>query len=258
VRHYGPNAGPDLTGERPDTRLIMSKRPKIIQPRSKLPMAGDIAFKCRHDEYWGLLLITAAVFLFLCLISYDPRDPSFNVATSRSNPSNLCGLVGSHVADWFAQLMGVASLLVPASLAVLALHWLLGRPRVHPWIDAAGMALLISAACCLLERCGFNWARNFAGVNPGGALGAFLHSFCLKFVGGAGEMVLGLSLILVCSLQVSGISPGAAARFALRAAAWSAKLLGRLGTLRRRLYIRPADASDHSVRAGCVSEPSHL
>ena len=64
-------------------------------------------------EYGAIILLAASVFLFICVLSYDPRDPSFNVATSRSQVSNLCGLIGSHIADALVQLLGLSSILVP-------------------------------------------------------------------------------------------------------------------------------------------------
>ncbi len=54
-------------------------------------------------EYIAVLTAAAALFLFLCLATYDPKDPSFNVVTDRATAVNLCGLVGSFTADALVQ-----------------------------------------------------------------------------------------------------------------------------------------------------------
>ena len=124
----------------------------------------------------------------LCLISYDPRDPSLNVATTRLHVSNLCGLVGSYVADAMVQLLGVAALLIPLGLVVLALRVFV-PPRVPlRGPEAITIFLLISGTSALLERFGIGPVLKFPMEHAGGAVGAFLHRASLKFLGSGGEI----------------------------------------------------------------------
>ncbi|GAT78084.1 DNA translocase FtsK, partial [Ehrlichia ruminantium] len=57
------------------------------------------------------LLSFIAIFLFLSFITYSSEDLSFNVATSAS-VKNLCGIIGSHMADIFLQSLGVSSFII--------------------------------------------------------------------------------------------------------------------------------------------------
>ena len=58
----------------------------------------------------GILWLSAAVFLFLCLYSYNPQDPSFNSISSNIDKiHNMCGFVGSFLSDALLQVFGVAA-----------------------------------------------------------------------------------------------------------------------------------------------------
>ncbi|KYX00609.1 DNA translocase FtsK [Ehrlichia ruminantium] len=57
------------------------------------------------------LLSFIAIFLFLSFITYSSEDLSFNVATNAS-VKNLCGIIGSHMADIFLQSLGVSSFII--------------------------------------------------------------------------------------------------------------------------------------------------
>jgi hypothetical protein len=103
------------------------------------------------SEFAAVIFFALAIFLILCLTSYDPRDPSLNVATSRSEVSNLCGLIGSHVADAMVQLLGVSALLIPLGLLMLCLRVFVPprRPIRGPAASSADFSSIRS-----LERCG--------------------------------------------------------------------------------------------------------
>lgn len=58
----------------------------------------------------GILWLFGAVFLFLCLYSYNPLDPSFNsISSNLDKINNMCGIVGSFLSDALLQIFGVAS-----------------------------------------------------------------------------------------------------------------------------------------------------
>ena len=84
--------------------------------------AGERRSRSQSGEYWAIVLFSAAVFLVLCLISYDPKDPSFNTATENAHATNLCGLVGAHIADLLIQMAGLAAFLIPGAIAFLSIR----------------------------------------------------------------------------------------------------------------------------------------
>ena len=176
------------------------------------------------SEFAAVIFFAVAVFLLLCLISYDPRDPSLNVATTRPHVSNLCGLIGSHVSDAMVQLLGVSALLIPLGLVVLCLRVFVPPRLPLRGPEAFSIVLLVSATSSLLDRFGLGPVLNFPREQAGGTLGACLHRILLKFLGSGGEIVLALTLVLLCILHLSKISPKSAVRLGARIAALAAKM----------------------------------
>ena len=80
----------------------------------------------RAAELGGLVLAIAGTGLLVALVTYDPRDPSFDTATARA-PANLAGPPGAIVADVLLQGFGLAGGL-PA-LALLAWAWRIAAHR---------------------------------------------------------------------------------------------------------------------------------
>ncbi|MDQ7785436.1 MAG: DNA translocase FtsK 4TM domain-containing protein [Desulfomonilaceae bacterium] len=175
--------------------------------------------------YPAILLIAGAVFLFLCLISYDPKDPSFNVATTRSDVSNLCGLIGSHIADALVQLVGLSAIAAPVVLLVIAVRLFSPMPAPVRWTEACSLILIFSGVSALLERSETGSFLNFEIQHPGGALGVFLHASFFRLLGSAGEILLSFTLLLISILHISRISVDDVSRVSSRAAGIAARIL---------------------------------
>jgi S-DNA-T family DNA segregation ATPase FtsK/SpoIIIE len=83
------------------------------------------------NELVGFVGVTVAALLALSLLSYSPRDSSFNVAgpVIAGHPArNWIGPVGAHIADLAFQLCGYAAFLFPIAFLLLALAWFRSRP----------------------------------------------------------------------------------------------------------------------------------
>ncbi|HMK37497.1 MAG TPA: DNA translocase FtsK 4TM domain-containing protein [Desulfomonilaceae bacterium] len=172
----------------------------------KIPLSAGSPPRSAAGEYLAILLVTGAIFLALCLVSYDPRDPSFNVATTRSEIANVCGLVGSHIADAMAQMLGISSLLIPVGFAIFAAGFFWpGRVPVRR-SELFSTLLLAVIFSGLLERFAVGPVLKFPDQHPGGAVGAFVHASFVKFLGSGGELLLCLALILLGILHLSKIS----------------------------------------------------
>ncbi len=126
-------------------------------------------------EVVGAALILLAFAMLLALLSYDPADPSANVATDRP-PSNLMGGTGAFVADWTLKLIGLVSLflvLVPAAWgARLVRH----RPIARLWLRLITLPAFLSALAVGFASLGDE-------VGYGGILG---HVLLDRMAGGAG------------------------------------------------------------------------
>ncbi|GFO67459.1 DNA translocase FtsK [Geomonas limicola] len=71
-------------------------------------------------EMKGMALAAAGIFLAVALISYNGEDLSFNSFSTAAATHNLGGRFGAQLADFFLQLFGLASYLVPSTLIYLA------------------------------------------------------------------------------------------------------------------------------------------
>jgi DNA segregation ATPase FtsK/SpoIIIE, S-DNA-T family len=176
--------------------------------------SADCTRRSAAWEYLAILFLAAAIFLLLCLVSYNPRDPSFNVVTTRAQVSNLCGLVGSHIADALVQLLGISSLLIPLAFTVFAVEFFWpGRVPVRR-SEIFSIFLLTGIISGLMERFALGPVLQFPVQHPGGAVGALLHGAFLKFLGSGGELLLSATLILLCILHLSKVSVKQVVQFA--------------------------------------------
>ncbi len=202
-------------------------------------------------DYLAILLVAAAAFLFLCLFSYDPKDPSFNVATTRSTVSNWCGLVGSHIADALVQLVGLSALAVPVGLLVLALRLFAPLPAPIRWTEACSLILMLSGVSALLERFDIGPFLSFQIQHPGGALGAFLHASFFRLLGSAGEIILSITLLLISVLHLAHVSVSDMSRMASSAATIP---LGILNAMARRIEIWRTARKEYAERCALAVE----
>src|SRR5215510_5029751 len=83
--------------------------------RIKSPKRKSLA-----NEVLAVVLVAAAILLLLSLVTYDPNDPSWNTVGPNHEPRNLIGVVGAHLAEFFLQAFGLASLCVPILFTMVA------------------------------------------------------------------------------------------------------------------------------------------
>jgi S-DNA-T family DNA segregation ATPase FtsK/SpoIIIE len=82
----------------------------------------------RTREIKGVVCLSLALFLLLCLFSYHPQDPSFtHFVVSSQATHNFTGKAGSYTADSLIRLLGISSLLFPFFFLACSFQYLL-RP----------------------------------------------------------------------------------------------------------------------------------
>ncbi len=201
------------TGQAPQGRGQSARAPSR---RLASPAIREIVGR-RLAELFGLAMALCGVTLAVALVTYNPRDPSLNTATSQ-HATNLVGPVGSVLADFFLQGFGVAGGL-PA-LALLIWAWRLASRRGlrFPALRLAAMVLAIPALSTALSTTPYSLAwPTSAGL--GGAGG---HLLSVTFLDSAEGALGGLGAVLVFAASaVLGLAL-AAASFGLTPGEWRA------------------------------------
>src|SRR5215208_6853363 len=101
--------------------------------------------KSLANEVLAVVLAAIAALLVLSLVTYDPKDPSWNSIGPARSPSNIIGVVGAYVGDFFLQLFGLAALLLPVLLTLIAARTFFSDRAGIPARKALGAALLLIA-----------------------------------------------------------------------------------------------------------------
>src|SRR5436190_18621401 len=78
--------------------------------------------RSRTNEVLAVILIAFSVLLILSLVTYDPKDPSWNSVGPQQRSSNLIGVFGAYLADFLLSMFGLASLSIPVLLVVIAVR----------------------------------------------------------------------------------------------------------------------------------------
>jgi DNA segregation ATPase FtsK/SpoIIIE, S-DNA-T family len=177
--------------------------------------ASEASHRTRTGDYLAIVVLAVAAFVMVCLLSYDPRDPSFNVVTHKAGVSNLGGLVGSHIADALVQVLGLAALFVPLAMLILATRLAAPSLFTQRWTAVCSALVLLSVLAVLMERLRLGPLLGVVPAHAGGAVGSFLHASCFKYFGRIGEIIVICTLMLVSVLHIMRISLKRCIRFSL-------------------------------------------
>ncbi|HEX9917723.1 MAG TPA: DNA translocase FtsK 4TM domain-containing protein, partial [Pyrinomonadaceae bacterium] len=146
----------------------------------------------RRNEIIAIALFALGLMLTLCLVFFNPNDPSLNSA-GQDETRNLVGPIGAYVSDAMLQTVGLASYLLPLLLFLAAWRRFRTR-RIHaPVTRIAGLLTLLISAAAILALLGMPLL--FDGrVSAGGFVGTFVASNLASALNGVGALVLLLAL----------------------------------------------------------------
>src|SRR5918997_2603604 len=146
----------------------------------------------RRNEIIAIALFALGMLLTLCLVFFNPNDPSMNSA-GQEETRNLIGPVGAYVSDVMLQSVGLASYLLPLLLFLAAWRRFRTR-RIHaPVSRIAGLLTLLVSASAILAL--VRMPLLFDGrVSAGGFVGTFVASNLASALNGVGALVLLLAL----------------------------------------------------------------
>ncbi len=155
----------------------------------------------RYREIKGVVCLALSLFLFLCLVSFSPDDPSpMKFIGDPRSTHNWTGIVGSYTAGWMIFLLGLASFLLPIASLGLAIQFFrrpdfaLKIPRVFGFLF---LTLAFAALCDASIRGGITvYETTF---KSGGILGAGFVRLLQNYFNPAGTFIL-LTVWMMISL----------------------------------------------------------
>ena len=157
--------------------------------------AGVTVRHSRVNEIVAVILLALSVLIFLCLISYNTSDPTFNTASSQK-VQNWIGVVGANIAEALFSAVGIVAYIFPALLALIAWRVFQSedlRPRVSQII---GFTLVISSVSALAELIGWH----------GGLAGAFVATYSVRLLSVVGGAIFLIALATTSVLMISNFT----------------------------------------------------
>lgn len=158
-------------------------------------------------EIGGLIAIGGGIFLILCLYSFHPQDPSFNLyQPDPSQIHNLGGMIGAYLSDILWQVFGCTSFLFPLVLLITGISIFANRtvePKGPRWVGFC--LLLISSSAFLDILLGEVRVFSYEGI-AGGALGGILAAFLERYLSVVGASFLVIMLFISSMILTTGKS----------------------------------------------------
>lgn len=151
----------------------------------------------KGGEIAAVVLLAAAVLIFLCLVTSSPDDWSPN-STGRTGDvrSNWIGIVGSAVADTLFQAIGWAAYFLPALMALIAWRFYRRQDGNTSLSRIAGYVLFIASTASLFELFGLR----------GGIIGTFFFQSVTYLFGSIGAGILLAAIFAASVLLITKLS----------------------------------------------------
>jgi len=168
----------------------------------------------RSLEITGILLIFLAVFIFISLISYDARDPSWtntgwaDASLSSQKIHNYTGKVGAFLSDAILQVFGLASFLLPLAFFYLGLQTFSSEKEKRFLLKTGGslyLVLIISSLFSMLFR---SISLGGTEISGGGLVGKLVSSFLIRYFNHVGTYLVLFALLILFFIFSTKISFG--------------------------------------------------
>ena len=225
---------------RPRTRATEAPRAEIRRPSE--PSRGGL-------EAYGLVIAAFAILLLLSLVSFDARDVG-GFRHREGGTHNLIGPVGAHLAHVVMGAIGLWSFVVCSTFFFFAGVLLAGR-RIGftgGGVTAYVLGLVSGAVVLHLVLGGF---RPFAHP-PGGVVGEWAGEVLRALFATTGTLIIGVSILAVSTVRLSGLGLVQAARMPYRALRVAG---GWVGDMLRPAPPAPPNPNDPTEKATRVIAP---
>ena len=165
--------------------------------------------KRRLREAGALLLLPLALYLLVCLFSYNALDPSWSHVGQAEHTRNFGGMLGAYVADLLRYLFGMVAYAFPLLLLGLGIHVLRHRDEktTSHWEPSLR---LIGSVFFFITAPGLCWLNfpesDMAPQGAGGVIGEAVGKGLQYVFGFKGAPLLLLALFLVAVTLATGLS----------------------------------------------------
>lgn len=176
---------------------------------AKKPRTKSSNKKSHASEALAVVLVAIAVLMLLSLVTFNPKDPSWNSIGPSQQPKNVIGHFGAYVGDFFLQLFGLASMAIPVLLILIAIatRAFFSERTEIPVRKALGAGLLLlalSGFLALFPKFGFGILEHSR--SNGGGVGYVIEgtlASALNIIGAAIVLTAASLLTLMLTMEVS-------------------------------------------------------
>lgn len=181
-------------------------------PKAKPAIQSQLMLSKRIRESAFLLCALAAVYLLICLLSFDQRDPGWTHSLEVFSINNLGGRTGAWLADILLSIFGVVGYFFPL------LVFYIGARQIRSEVteaDSYWMLLIYLGGFLLTITCSCGLAHlNLAsagvwlppGISGGGILGQVICAPLINSLGMLGSTLLLLAFFLTGMTFFTGVS----------------------------------------------------
>jgi S-DNA-T family DNA segregation ATPase FtsK/SpoIIIE len=153
--------------------------------------ASGSALSRRVSEVVGVGLFAAALLWLVALASYDTHDAAWFFSTgSNDAPGNFAGRVGAFLAELSFQLVGYASYLIPAVMAVVGWRYFWCRPVTAAYTKITGALLLLACSSAFLAITLGRVDLGSRDFRAGGYVGEWVGGWMADFLSRTGSVIV--------------------------------------------------------------------
>ena len=178
------------------------------EPRRR---SDDRQGEALRREVFGIATLAVALCMLLALASFDPADLLPNgPAADTGRTANLIGPVGASVADILLRIFGLAAFLLPATLGVPGVLFLLGKRVQVKTVDAVGYPILVLCGAMLAHL--LMGGVLIFGHTAGGLIGSTGAEVLRSLFGATGSYIILYAVLALTFVITTRISLVGAAR----------------------------------------------
>ena len=166
-----------------DGATLLKKRAAARKPTS------------RTNEVLAVALLAFAVLVFLCLISFNQSDPTFNTASSQK-VQNWIGVVGANFAEMLMSVVGITAYILPALLGLIAWRVFKSESLRPQTSRVVGYILFVASFAGIASLVGWR----------GGLVGAFYSYYAIYLLSKIGAGILMFTTLIASTLLITNVS----------------------------------------------------
>lgn len=188
----------------------MRKKKKGITPPS---LRGTRSQRgVQTSDIIGVSLIFLAVFIFISLISFNSRDPSWTNTgwadgeEAKFKVHNYSGKIGAYLSDALIQIFGLSSFLFSLALLYLGIQMFSVEKERRTYLKIAGALFLVVVFGSLLHKIFNTISWRGMEIQAGGLLGKLISSFLTHYFSHLGTYLVLMALLILLFILSTQIS----------------------------------------------------